>query len=103
MSPSPRPAAWRPRSKTRTCRPTPEEIARDTYDCYNAGASVVAVHARRADDLATCDPAVYRDINERIRAKCDIVINNSTGGGVHGDMVGADRRAAIGRSSGRSG
>jgi len=67
---------------------TPEEIARDTYDCYNAGASVVAVHARRADGLATCDPAVYRDINERIRAKCGIVINNSTGGGVHGDMIG---------------
>ncbi|MCE0732435.1 3-keto-5-aminohexanoate cleavage protein [Halomonas sp. G15] len=68
---------------------TPEEIARDTYDCYNAGASVVAIHARRASDgLATCDPNVYRDINERVRAKCDIVINNSTGGGVHGDMIG---------------
>lgn len=67
---------------------TPEEIADVTYDCYNAGASVVAIHARRADGLATCDPAVYRDINQRIRSKCDIVINNSTGGGVNGDMVG---------------
>lgn len=65
----------------------PDEIARDTYDCYNAGASVVAVHARRPDDGATCDPAIYRDINERIRARCDIIINNSTGGGVNGDMV----------------
>ncbi|MES2257125.1 MAG: 3-keto-5-aminohexanoate cleavage protein [Pseudomonadota bacterium] len=65
----------------------PDEIARDTYGCYNAGASVVAVHARRPDDGATCDPAIYRDINERIRARCDIVINNSTGGGVNGDMV----------------
>ncbi|HEY9223942.1 MAG TPA: 3-keto-5-aminohexanoate cleavage protein, partial [Variovorax sp.] len=42
---------------------------------------------RRPDDGATCDPAVYRDINARIRARSDIVINNSTGGGVHGDMV----------------
>jgi uncharacterized protein (DUF849 family) len=66
----------------------PAEIARDTYDCYNAGASVVAVHARRPDGGATCDPTIYRDINERIRAKCDIIINNSTGGGVHGDMIG---------------
>lgn len=66
----------------------PEEIARDVYDCYNAGASVVAVHARRPDDGATCDAAIYRDINTRIRAKCDIVINNSTGGGVHGEMIG---------------
>jgi 3-keto-5-aminohexanoate cleavage enzyme len=67
---------------------TPEEIARDTYDCYNAGASVVAIHARNPDEGATCNPAIYRDINERIRSKCDIVINNSTGGGVHGDMIG---------------
>ena len=65
----------------------PDEIASDVYDCYNAEASVVAVHARRPDDQATCNPAIYREINERIRAKCDIVINNSTGGGVNGDVV----------------
>jgi len=65
----------------------PDEIARDVYDCYNVGASVVAVHARRPDDQATCDPGIYHAINDRIRSKCDIVINNSTGGGVSGDMV----------------
>jgi 3-keto-5-aminohexanoate cleavage enzyme len=65
----------------------PAEIAQDVYDCFNAGASVTAVHARRQDDGATCNPEIYRDINERIRARCDIVINNSTGGGVHGDMI----------------
>jgi uncharacterized protein (DUF849 family) len=65
----------------------PDEIARDVYDCYNAGASLVAVHARDANDHATCDPEVYREINTRIRDKCDIIINNSTGGGVSGTMV----------------
>lgn len=65
----------------------PQEIAEDVYRCYNAGASIVAVHARRPDDQATCDPAVYRRINELIREKCDIIINNSTGGGINGDMV----------------
>lgn len=65
----------------------PAEIAQDTYDCYNAGASVVAVHARLPDDGATCDAAIYHDINTRIRAKCDIILNNSTGGGVHGEMI----------------
>jgi uncharacterized protein (DUF849 family) len=65
----------------------PAEIAEQTYACYNAGASVVAVHARRPDDEATCSPEVYTDINSRLREKCDIVINNSTGGGVNGDMV----------------
>lgn len=67
---------------------SPAEIAEDTLRCYNAGASVVAAHARRASDAeATCNSAVYADINRRIRAKCDIVINNSTGGGINGDMV----------------
>lgn len=65
----------------------PEEIAADVYDCYNAGASVVAVHARREDDLATCNADVYRRINTAIREKCDIIINNSTGGGTTGDML----------------
>ncbi|SAL02260.1 PF05853 family protein [Caballeronia calidae] len=65
----------------------PREIADDTYRCYNAGASVVAVHARRPDDQATCDPAIYSEINRLIRDKCDIVLNNSTGGGINGDMV----------------
>jgi uncharacterized protein (DUF849 family) len=72
----------------------PEEIAEDVYRCYNAGASVVAVHARRPDDEATCNPEIYRKINSLIRAKCDIVINNSTGGGINGDMV---RRQPDGR------
>ncbi|WP_077000023.1 3-keto-5-aminohexanoate cleavage protein [Variovorax sp. KK3] len=66
----------------------PAEIATDVVACWKAGASVAAIHARRPDDGATCDAAVYREINQRIRdAGCDIVLNNSTGGGVHGDMV----------------
>ncbi len=65
----------------------PEEIADDVYRCWQAGASVVAAHARRPDDGATCDPEVYRQINDLIRDRCDIIINNSTGGGISGDMV----------------
>jgi uncharacterized protein (DUF849 family) len=66
----------------------PEEIAADVFRCYNAGASVAALHARRAsDDEATCDPAVYTQMNTLIREKCDVVLNNSTGGGINGDMV----------------
>lgn len=65
----------------------PREIAEDTYRCYNAGASLVAVHARRPDDEATCNPAIYTEINRLIRDRCDIILNNSTGGGINGDMV----------------
>jgi len=66
----------------------PQEVADDVYRCFNEGASVVALHARRAsDDEATCDPKVYARMNDLIRSKCDIVLNNSTGGGVNGDMI----------------
>jgi len=65
----------------------PQEIADDVHACHKAGAAIVAVHARRPDDQATCNPDVYSDINARIRAKCDIIINNSTGGGNSGDML----------------
>lgn len=65
----------------------PEDIAADVAACAAAGASVAALHARRADDGATCDAAVYRRINDLIRDRCDVVLNNSTGGGLNGDMV----------------
>jgi uncharacterized protein (DUF849 family) len=65
----------------------PAEIAESVYRSCKAGASVAALHARRPDDLATCNADIYRDINARIRARCDIVINNSTGGGSTGDML----------------
>jgi 3-keto-5-aminohexanoate cleavage enzyme len=65
----------------------PEEIAESVYRCWERGASVVALHARNKEDLATCDSSIYRKINSLIRARCDIVINNSTGGGTNGDMI----------------
>ena len=46
-----------------------------------------AAGARRPDDEATCNPAIYQRINDLVRAKCNIVINNSTGGGINGDVV----------------
>ena len=65
----------------------PQEIADDVVRCWEAGASIVAVHARRPDDGATCNAEIYGEINRLIRSRCDIVINNSTGGGISGDMV----------------
>jgi|ERR1700722_6081937 len=65
----------------------PEEIADSVYRSYNAGASICALHVRRPDDKATCNPDIYRRTNNLIRGKCDIIINNSSGGGVDGDMT----------------
>lgn len=65
----------------------PEEIAQSVLKSYKAGACIAALHARRPDDEATCNADIYRDINSRIRENCDIIINNSTGGGSNGDML----------------
>ena len=65
----------------------PEEIARSVAASCKEGAAIAALHARRPDDGATCNADIYRDINTRIRSQCDIVVNNSTGGGSSGDML----------------
>lgn len=65
----------------------PAEIAATVQRCYDEGASICALHARRPDDQATCDTAIYAEMNRLIREKCDIILNNSTGGGVDGDMI----------------
>lgn len=65
----------------------PPEIVADVVPCFRAGAAVAAIHARLPDGGATCDPGIYRSINEGIRAACDVIVNNSTGGGPSGDMI----------------
>ncbi len=65
----------------------PDEIAADVAACARAGAAIAAIHARRTDGQATCDPEIYRDINNQIRAQSDVIVNNSTGGGPDGDMT----------------
>lgn len=57
---------------------TPKEIADSAYDCYNAGAAVVHIHARDKDGLSTNDPAVYSEIGSSIRAKCNLITQYST-------------------------
>lgn len=60
---------------------TPEEIAQAAYDCYNEGASIVHIHAKDENGKPTGDPAVFSKIHSLIREKCDIIIQDSTGGG----------------------
>jgi len=57
---------------------TPKEIADSAYDCYNAGAAIVHIHARDREGLSTNDPNVYNEIGSGIRAKCNIITQYST-------------------------
>ncbi len=59
----------------------PEEIARTAYECFNEGASIVHLHARDKQGKPTGDPEVFIEIHESIKAKCNIIIQDSTGGG----------------------
>jgi 3-keto-5-aminohexanoate cleavage enzyme len=59
---------------------TPDEIAEAAYECWKAGASIVHVHARDAEGNPTQSGDVYKAIIDKIREKCDIIVQPSTGG-----------------------
>ncbi len=63
---------------------TADEIAESAHAAYEAGASMVHVHARDPRDLTQCarDPEPWHELLYKIRQCCpDIIINATTGGG----------------------
>ena len=70
------------REKTPYPPMTPQEIAESAIESYHAGAAVCHIHVR---DPKTHAPSMkfelYQEVYERIREKCDMVINLSTGSG----------------------
>lgn len=61
---------------------TPDEIAEAAYEAYKAGAAMVHVHARDSEGNPTQDYEVYKEIKEKIEAKCPVIFQPSTGGAV---------------------
>jgi len=59
----------------------PEEIAESAYACYQEGAAICHIHGRDKEGNPTGNKEVFQDIHDRIRAKCKIIIQDSTGGG----------------------
>ncbi|MBS7636550.1 3-keto-5-aminohexanoate cleavage protein [Candidatus Bathyarchaeota archaeon] len=61
---------------------TPEQIAEETVKAYEAGAAVAHIHVRNPKTKEPYpDVKLYREVIERIREKCDIIIQLTTGGG----------------------
>src|SRR5438128_2733223 len=63
---------------------TADEIADSVFGAYQAGASMVHIHARQpahqTRPAITTD--VWLEVNTKVRERCpDIIINNTTGGG----------------------
>ncbi len=70
---------------------TPQEIADASIGAWEAGASIIHLHARNPDGSPTPDPDVFMEFLPRIKQSTDAVINISTGGG-HG--MSLDERLA---------
>ena len=58
---------------------TPAEIADEALRAWEAGATVVHIHAREDDGSPTFSPDVFARIRDEVRARCPIVLNFSTG------------------------
>lgn len=58
---------------------TPEEIGEEARRAYEAGASVVHIHARNDDGSPTFSPAVFARIKQEVRKRSPIILNYSTG------------------------
>src|SRR5205809_1520978 len=75
---------------------TADEIADSVYLAYRAGASMVHVHARDPENLPGPARAteIWYEVNKKIRERCpDIVINDTTGGGM--DMTMEERLSCL--------
>jgi len=77
---------------------TPDEQAQQTYEAYKAGAAIVHIHARdpkKGYASPSINPEDYRIINKKIRELCpDIIINNTTGGGL-GQLTTEERMRSL--------
>lgn len=58
----------------------PDEICESACACYNEGASIAHIHARDKDGKSTGNVEIFREIKDKIRSHCNIVIAFSTGG-----------------------
>lgn len=75
---------------------TPQQIAEDAIKSHAEGAAVAHVHVR---DPVTKAPnpnvELYRDVTERIKEKCDMVVQLTTGGGGPYGISFAQRMCAL--------
>ncbi len=61
---------------------TPDEIARQVYECWKLGASICHLHMRDDDGVGVMDPVKFYETIKAIRSykDCDIIVNCTTSG-----------------------
>jgi 3-keto-5-aminohexanoate cleavage enzyme len=58
---------------------TPVEIADEAMRAFDAGATVVHIHARNDDGSPTFAPQTFARIKQEVRKRCPVILNFSTG------------------------
>jgi 3-keto-5-aminohexanoate cleavage enzyme len=69
---------------------TADELGEEAARCREAGAAVIHLHVRAADGSPSQDKALFQKAIDAIRARCDVIVQTSTGGAVG---MTADERA----------
>jgi len=63
----------------------PAELGEAAARCWEAGASLIHVHARDAEGRNSGDTAIYAEIIREIRARCPVLVQTTNGIGVRRD------------------
>jgi 3-keto-5-aminohexanoate cleavage enzyme len=61
---------------------TPDEMAADAELCARAGAAVIHLHVRDDQGRPCQDPERFREVERKIRERCEVIVQYSTGGAV---------------------
>src|SRR5512133_874861 len=71
-----------PRKKDTPAVPvTPAEQIESTHEAFDAGATLVHIHVRNADESSGSDPGKFAEVQEGVRKHCPgMIIQFSTGG-----------------------
>ncbi|MCM3570292.1 3-keto-5-aminohexanoate cleavage protein [Neobacillus mesonae] len=75
---------------------TPEAIAKSAIDAAKAGATIAHIHVRDPKTGGIShDPALFREVVERVReSDTDVILNLTSGGG--GDWIPSEKNPSIG-------
>lgn len=74
--------AWPQKSDTPYIPLTPKDQADEIVRCCEAGASITHIHVRDEESQASMDFDQFAETVRLVRARCDIVINLTTSGGL---------------------
>lgn len=78
--------AWPKKENNPNVPLTPQEIADDVYQCWQAGAAVAHLHMRDDEGNGTMSADKFRETVQTLKTKypdCDIILNLTTSGDLH--------------------